>query len=122
MLIKVIALYYVLFGVFHLFFWKLLEWKEQLMNLTPTNRAVVQTLNLCLTFMFFLVAYCFYFYASEIRSTGIGHALIVGMGLFWVVRAILQLLLFDTRQTIHKGLFIVFVIGIVLHVSLYVDY
>ncbi len=91
------------------------------MNLSPTNRAVVQTLNLCLTFMFLLVAYCFNFYASDIRSTGLGHALIIGMGLFWVVRAILQLLLFDTRQTIHKVLSIVFVIGIVLHVCLYFD-
>ena len=46
------------FVVFHLCFWKLFRWKADLSRLTSLNRAIVQVLNLCLTFVFviFLIA------------------------------------------------------------------
>lgn len=94
-LIKILALFNLSFGLFHLFFWKLLNWKKQLKELTAVNRAVVQTLNVCLTFMFFLVAYIFYFSATEIETTEIGSILLCGMGIFWFIRALMQLYLFE---------------------------
>lgn len=115
LIIKLLSLYYVLFGLFHLFFWRLLNWKEQLIKSSPVNQAVVQTLNICLTFMFFLVGFCLYDYPEEIVGSGLGNALLIGMGLFWIIRAILQLYLFEMKQTIHKVLFVIFGIGIVLH-------
>ncbi|MFZ5945814.1 MAG: alpha/beta fold hydrolase [Bacillota bacterium] len=68
LLIKLLALYNFAFGLFHLFFWRILKWNEQLQKVSPTNRAVVQTLNICLTFMFFLVVYFFYFFAMEMKN------------------------------------------------------
>ncbi|MBE1555637.1 hypothetical protein [Sporosarcina limicola] len=116
-LIKILALFNFSFGLFHLFFWKLLNWKAQLKELTAVNRAVVQTLNICLTFMFFLVAYIFYFSATEVKTTGIGNILLFGMGIFWFIRALLQLYLFEMKEKIHKVLLFLFFIGAVIHVS-----
>lgn len=117
LLIKIIAFYNFAFGLLHLFFWRLLKWNEQLKRVSPINSAIVQTLNICLTFVFFLVAYCFYFSPTEIKTTDLGSTLLIGMGLFWLIRAILQIYLYEMKQRIHKILFIIFVLGVFLHVS-----
>lgn len=64
MLIQVAAIFNLAFGIFHLFFWVLLDWPGQLKRLSHVNRAVTQTLNICLTFMFF-----FSLQVSFIRQT-----------------------------------------------------
>ncbi|GIQ70408.1 hypothetical protein DUZ99_19610 [Xylanibacillus composti] len=117
LVIKMLALYNFAFGIFHLFFWKLLKWEEQLKKVSPVNRAVVQTLNLCLTFMFFLVGYCLYSYPAEIEQTDLGRALLLGIGLFWFIRSILQIYLFNMKERVHKILFVLFVFGAVIHIS-----
>lgn len=116
-LIKIAALFNFVFGVFHLFFWKLLNWNEQLKRVSSINKAVVQTLNLCLTFMFLLVAYIYYFYAYDIQTTEIGKALLFGMAFFWLIRTLLQVYLFDLKKRIHQILLILFIAGIIIHAS-----
>jgi hypothetical protein len=116
-MIKILAIYNLGFGIFHLFFWRILRWDEQLKKVSPNNRAVVQTLNICLTFMFFLIAYCFFIYTIEIESTDLGRTLLIGIGLFWLIRAILQIYLFKMKARIHKFLFLLFVVGVLLHIA-----
>lgn len=114
-LIKIAALFNIAFGLFHLFFWKLLNWNEQLKRVSSVNKSVVQTLNLCLTFMFLLVAYIYFFYAYEIQTTEIGKTLLVGMTIFWFIRTLLQVYLFDLKERIHKILLFLFIAGIIIH-------
>lgn len=59
------ALYNLAFAIFHLTFWKLLNWKDELQRVSANNRAVMQTLNLCLTFVFFLAAYLYFFHSDD---------------------------------------------------------
>lgn len=103
------------FGLFHLAFWRLLKWKEELPRLSATNRAVMQALNLCLTFFFFLGAYLFFVHAEEIRVTGVGGAVAMGMLGFWIFRLVLQFVLFDLKKAVHRILLGSFVAGVVLH-------
>lgn len=65
--------------------------------------------------MFFLVAYIFYFSAIEIETTEIGSILLCGMGVFWFIRALMQLYLFEMKKKIHKILLVFFFIGAVIH-------
>lgn len=103
------------FGLFHLAFWRLLDWREQLARLSPTNRAVVQALNLCLTFFFLLGAFLALFFPEEMLSTGLGQALRVGLLLFWILRTALQVILFDLRKRVHQILMGLFVAGVMVH-------
>ncbi len=57
MLVKVGGICNPDFAVFHLFFWRLFRWKENLAFLTYTNRAVTQILNLSLTFVLLLSSF-----------------------------------------------------------------
>ena len=52
----------VAFALFHLAFWRLLRWRDTLRRATPVDRAVIQILNLRLTYVFAMVAaLCFAF-------------------------------------------------------------
>ncbi len=82
--------------VFHLFFWRLFEWRSELRRLSFTNRNVMQILNLCLSF-------CFLFFAAiSLRHPDallrphpdIGHTVLVGIGIFWIMRLAEQPLFF----------------------------
>lgn len=115
-MIIVVALFNFLFGVFHLFFWKLLKWDEQLKRVSSVNKAVVQTLNICLTFLFLLIAYIFFFYSDDVLTTSIGRILLLGMTLFWSVRIVAQLYFFNLKERIHQVLLIIFIFGVVFHI------
>lgn len=116
LLIKLAAYFNFAFGVFHLFFWRLLHWKEQLKLVSAVNRAVIQTLTICLTFMFFLVAYLCLFNTADILSTKIGQTLYVGMAFFWFLRTIAQIYFFNLKERVHQILLMLFIIGIAVHI------
>lgn len=116
-MIKILALYNIAFGIFHLFFWKLLKWKTQLEKISPTNKAVMQTLNICLTFMFFLIGYSFYRHSVEIEQSDLGSTLLLGTSLFWLIRTLLQLYFFNMKARIHKVLFLLFLVGAIMHIT-----
>ncbi len=103
------------FGLFHLTFWRLLNWKEQLPRLSSTNRAVMQALNLCLTFFLLLSAYTYLIYPDEIRASGIGRVVAAAMLIFWIFRAVQQLVFFDLKMRVHRILLGIFGVGIILH-------
>jgi hypothetical protein len=121
LMIKVAALFNFAFAVFHLFFWQLLNWKEQLKRVSPVNSAVFQTLNLCLTFMFLLVACMYFFYTEEVLTTEVGRGLLLGMALFWFIRGLLQIYLFDLKKRVHQVLLIIFFMGIVIHLIAFIS-
>jgi hypothetical protein len=92
------SLYNLLFAVFHLLFWKIFKWDMELSKLSFLNRAVMQVLNLCLTFCFLLFSYISFFHTSELLTTGLGHAVLVGIAVFWLLRAAEQVIFFKLKH------------------------
>jgi len=103
------------FAIFHLMFWCLFRWKRDLSSLTFINRSVMQILNLCLTFVFLLMAYISFFNTSELIQTNLGKALLVGFSLFWFLRMIEQIIFFGIRNLISIALTLVFLFGCVIY-------
>ncbi|MCK4894277.1 MAG: hypothetical protein KAT07_09935, partial [Calditrichia bacterium] len=81
------GLYCLGFVIFHLTFWKLFKWQEDLTSLTFINRAVMQVLNLSLTFAFFIFGYISLFHAQELQTTSLGTSLLLLISIFWLLRA-----------------------------------
>jgi hypothetical protein len=82
--------------IFHLFFWRLFEWRSELRRVSFVNRNVVQILNLCLSF-------CFLFFAAVSLKhpeallrpyPDLGHTVLAGIAIFWVMRLAEQPLFF----------------------------
>jgi hypothetical protein len=103
------------FAIFHLMFWRLFRWKRDLSSLTFINRSVMQILNLCLMFVFLLMAYISFFNTSELIQTNLGKALLVGFSLFWFLRMIEQIIFFGIRNLISIALTLVFLFGCVIY-------
>jgi hypothetical protein len=103
------------FAIFHLLFWRLFRWKRDLSSLTFINRSVTQILNLCLTFVFLLMAYISFFNTSELIQTNLGKTLLVGFSLFWFLRMIEQIIFFGIRNLISIALTLVFLFGCVIY-------
>lgn len=99
------------FFVFHLFFWKLFDWKRDLQSLTGVNRAIIQVLNLCLMLVFLIFAYVSIFHAEELLTTGLGKSILFGIVLFGFFRAIEQVIFFDLKQIRSKAVLIIALLG-----------
>jgi hypothetical protein len=110
-LILIGGLYNLALAVFHLLFWKLFNWKQDLASLTPLNRAVVQIVNLCLTFVFLVFAYISFFHANELLHSKLGRSLLALMAIFWFLRAIEQIIFFGLRRKASIAFLILFLIG-----------
>lgn len=104
-------------AVFHLTFWRLFDWRKDLASLTAINRSVMQILNLCLTFVFLVMAHVLFFHRSEMLATPLGVTLLFAFALFWLLRAIEQAVFFGLRHPVSLGFMLVFLVGIVLHAT-----
>lgn len=103
------------FVVFHLMFWRVFRWKEELRRLGPINRAVMQVLNLCLTFVFLIFAYLSLFLPDEMLTTPVGRPLLGWIALFWLLRAFQQPIFFSRRQWASWALFALLLVGAALY-------
>ena len=104
------------FTIFHLFFSKLFEWKRDLASLTPINRSVMQILNLCLTFMIFLMAYVSLFLPHEMLTTSLGDTLLVAFALFWFFRMLEQIFVFEVKGRLSVAFTLIFLLGSALYI------
>lgn len=103
------------FFVFHIFFWKLFDWKQDLSKLTEVNRAIMQILNLCLMLVFLLFAYVSLFHADELLTTSLGNSILYGIVLFGFFRAIEQVIFFDMKQNRSKAILVIALVGTMIY-------
>ncbi len=109
------GVFHLALAIFHLFFWRIFHWKEDLASLTRINRAITQILNLCLTFLFFIMAYVSFVHAAELISTPLGRTMLASIALFWILRLILQFIFFGARHKIAILFIVIFALGAALY-------
>lgn len=114
-LIQAGGVYNLAFAAFHLMFWRLFHWKRDLRSLSYLNRQTVQVLNLCLTLVLLLFAYLSLAHTAELLSSALGRSLLVGIALFWLARAVEQVVFYKLRHWGSWLLLAVFVLGVALY-------
>lgn len=90
-------------GLFHLAFWHLFDWKNELPRLRPVNRGVLQVLNIQITVMAFVLGLVTLRFPAELTSTAMGNALVWGIAVFWIVRTINQPLFWGLRSRVSRA-------------------
>lgn len=110
------GIYNLAFAIFHLFFWKLFDWKKDLASLTPANRSIMQILNLCLIFMFGVMSYVSLFLPQEMLATNLGKSLLVAFALFWFLRALEQIVVFESKSRLSAVSTLIFLVGGIIYV------
>ncbi len=101
----------VVFAAFHVSFWRLFRWRAELQKLTSLNRAIVQVLNLSLTFAFIVFAYVSLLHSEEMLAMPLGRSLLFLIAAFWYLRAAEQIVFFGLRRPLSIAFFVIFVIG-----------
>ena len=109
------GVFHLALAIFHLFFWRIFRWRQDLASLTRVNRAVAQILNLCLTFVFFAAAYLSFFHAAELLSAPLGRTILASIALFWILRLILQFVFFGARHRVSILFIVIFLVGAALY-------
>lgn len=115
MLVKLGGVFNALFAVFHLMFWRLFKWRDDLRTLSFVNRGIMQVLNLCLAFVFVMFAYVSLAHTEDLLFSGLGHSLLVLIALFWLARAVEQIVFFRLRRGASRLLFGLFLVGTLLY-------
>jgi len=101
--------------IFHLFFWRLFSWDTDLESLTIVNRAIMQVLNISIIIVFVIFAYISFAYTHELVTTPLGNTLLLLMALFWLARAIQQILFFKLAHWISRAFLFLFITGSLLY-------
>ncbi len=109
--------YHLAFFVFHLFFWKLFDWRRDLSSLTRANRGIMQILNLRLMWIFLFAAYVSFFHADALLTTALGKTILIALALFWLMRAVEQIVFFKSKSKISAAFFAVFLLGAAIYFS-----
>jgi len=113
--IKLGGLFNLAFVIFHALFWRIFGWKHDLRSLSFNNRQIMQVLNLCLMFSFLIFAYISFFHTGELTGTALGHALLLLISVFWLLRAMEQAVFFRLKRSLSVAFFVLFLIGSVLY-------
>jgi len=79
------------------------------------NRAIMQVLNLSLTFVFVIFGYVSLVHTCELVETPLGRSLLAVIALFWLWRASQQPLFFGLRHWGSVAFLLLFLLGSVLY-------
>lgn len=101
------------FALFHVAFWRLFAWNDRLPRSGFVNAAITRTLNLMLIYVFALYGGFLVWRAAQDVPVEPGY-LLAGAG-FWVLRAVLQPMLFGLGNRLSVMLFACFVVAAGLH-------
>lgn len=104
------------FVIFHIFFWKIFDWKKQLRLLNNVNKGIMQILNICLILVFLLFAYFSFFFTEELITIDIGKSLLLFIALFWFIRGIIQIYFFGLKNRISLIFFLLFFLGAMIYI------
>ena len=114
-LIKAGGIYNFALVIFHLMFWRLFNWPEDLRSLSILNRATMQVMNLSLAIVFLVFAYLSLVHTAQLYSTTLGRALLLSIAVLFMLRAILQVVFFRLQHWISVAFLVFFLVGGVLY-------
>jgi hypothetical protein len=104
-------------AAFHLGFWRMCRWGEELPKLHPANRGVMQVMNIMLMAFLLLLGALQLLLPSEIATSPLGRLLMMGLALCWILRAVLQPIFWRSMSTGTNAAFVgLFLLGAGLHI------
>lgn len=119
-LIQIGGVLWIVCFIFHVLFWRLFDWSNDLESINKVNKSIMQVLNLCLMLCFLIFAYISLIHTDDLLGSALGKTMIAGMAAFGVIRFLLQFPFFELRLFRSKlVLFGAFLIGIVYTIPLF---
>ncbi|MFC1885198.1 hypothetical protein ACFL2O_10545 [Thermodesulfobacteriota bacterium] len=74
------------FSLLHLSFWKIGNWQEELLKITPDNKGIVQMLNVVSIYTLLFSAFVSFYLARKTEFTFIEKTLIIFIACYYLLR------------------------------------
>ncbi len=99
-------------GIFHTQFYRLFKWGPMMETIGFPNSKIIYTIHIFLMLLFFIIAAISLLFAPELgRSEGLSMGINAGLALFWLTRAVWQLVYFDgNRGAVYYGMTVFFLL------------
>ncbi|VAX20298.1 hypothetical protein MNBD_NITROSPINAE04-1102 [hydrothermal vent metagenome] len=114
-LIKLGGVYNIILVIFHLLFWRIFNWNEDLRSLSFLNRSTMQVINLSLTIVFVIFANISLAHTHELLSTSLGESLLLSISLLWFARSFMQVKFYKLRHWGSIAFLVYFLAGGLLY-------
>ncbi len=114
-LIKAGGIYTIGLIMFHILFWRLFDWNNDLQSLSFINRATMQVLNISLMFAFIIFAYVSLVHTGDLLTSSLGRSLLLLMALFWLARTIQQIIFYKLHHRASWAFLLLFLAGAILY-------
>lgn len=85
-------------SMLHFIFPKYFKWDDELKNLSLINRQMMQVHSFFIAFTVFMMGVFCITSAHEIISTPLGKKISLGLGIFWLVRLMVQLFIYSSKN------------------------
>jgi hypothetical protein len=115
-IILLCGLYNIGFVLFHVSFWKIFNWGNELKKVSFANKAIMQILNVQIIYYFIFTAVICFVFPTELVNTKLGNYFLAGTSLFWFVRTLQQFIFLNVNNKRVHMLTIVFIMGTILFV------
>ncbi|SBV98241.1 hypothetical protein [uncultured Dysgonomonas sp.] len=103
-LIKLDGILLILLAIFHLSFWELFNWQEELPKLSDTNSGIMQISTIGFASILFPLGIILIRYCIEIANTKLGKALLLALSFFFLIRTIVEYIF--PGSSIELGVFL----------------
>lgn len=114
-LINICGFYNIILVIFHVFFWRIFNWKTTLEKGSKTTKAIVQIFNIQLVYLFVFMAVIYLMFSKELINSILGKSILIGYAGFWILRFIQQFIFLKQKVPFVIGLSFVFFLGAVIH-------
>jgi hypothetical protein len=99
--LKIIGWILVLLAIIHVVFPKRFNWTEELSSLSLINRQVMYVHTFFIALVVLLMGILCLTSAKELIETDLGNKIVLGLGIFWMLRLLIQF--FGYSSTLWKG-------------------
>lgn len=100
---------------FHVCFWWLFKWKKELTRLHAVNRGAMQMMNIMLILGLLVAAGLQLAFTEEMTTSPLGRSVLGSMTVLWLVRALLQPVIFTGPPWVRWTFGLIFLLGSALH-------
>ena len=95
-------------ALFHIMFWKIFDWKNSLRPLSHQQRSIMYTTNVMMVYILLVIAYISIVQRVVLTTSSLGIAVLCGVGVFWLVRAVLQAFFgFREKESVRRSIIII---------------
>lgn len=109
------ALYNLCLAIYHLWYWKRLDWENDLRSLNKVNRNLMQIMNLRLIYFFLAFALLLAVFNDTLMDSLLGRSLLIMLAAFWIMRATEQVFFFGSNTSRSLKFMALYLFGFVLH-------